>query len=397
MFMYRFHRYVLWEIFKPFSIALIAITTLVMMVLVVERAVVEQLGLFSILRLIPYIIPLSLQYSLPATLLFAVCSVYGRMAADNEIIAIKSSGISPVRIVIPTLVLAFIISPVAVWLNDVSVTWGRPGVNHVVMHSLEEILYRVLRTNRYYSTPKGFSICVKDVEDRWLKAPVITLFSQSGGEPEVITADQARISLDAEKESLVIELEDYQMSLGKVQFRKGGRDILEIPLDRARRKGDDAESPAQYPMFEIGAEAKQERKRLVSHEDNLSMRYSSAMALGRVDLFNDGPSLMGRFQREHSQKRLYKLQVEPWRRWALGFSCFFFAWMGVPLAIRMKSADYMMTFGACFLPILLLYFPLFGLGLDRAKEGVWPAYSVWLGNGMLLIVGAWLLRKVYKS
>ena len=80
----------------------------------------------------------------------------------------------------------------------------------------------------------------------------------------------------------------------------------------------------------------------------------------------------------------------------MGFSCFFFVWLGIPLAINMRSADYWTSFGACFLPILLIYYPLFALGLDRAKNGMWPAYSVWLGNLVLFAFGLWLLRKVYR-
>ena len=34
------------------------------------------------------------------------------------------------------------------------------------------------------------------------------------------------------------------------------------------------------------------------------------------------------------------------------------------------------------------------LGIDRAKNGAWPPYSVWLGNLVLLAVGLALLRRV---
>ncbi len=71
--------------------------------------------------------------------------------------------------------------------------------------------------------------------------------------------------------------------------------------------------------------------------------------------------------------------------------------MGLPLAIYMRNADYSMTFGVCFLPILLVYFPLFGLGLDQAKSGEWPAYSVWIGNLVLFAIGSYMIRVVYRS
>jgi lipopolysaccharide export system permease protein len=63
----------------------------------------------------------------------------------------------------------------------------------------------------------------------------------------------------------------------------------------------------------------------------------------------------------------------------------------------MRSADHWTSFGACFLPILLLFYPAFMIGLNQAKDGHWPAAAVWLGNLILLLVGAWWLRKIYRS
>ena len=67
---------------------------------------------------------------------------------------------------------------------------------------------------------------------------------------------------------------------------------------------------------------------------------------------------------------LYRLDLVPWRRWANGFSCLFFVMVGAPFAIRLRNADMWTTFGLCFLPILLVYYPLLMYGLDRAKSGV---------------------------
>jgi lipopolysaccharide export system permease protein len=70
--------------------------------------------------------------------------------------------------------------------------------------------------------------------------------------------------------------------------------------------------------------------------------------------------------------------------------------VGVPLAIRMKSADYWTSFGVCFVPILLFYYPLMQFGLDSAKDGSLPPYSVWLGNSLLAVAGLWLTKHVYR-
>ena len=78
---------------KLFLIALIAFTTLIMVAGVVQQLITQRLGAKAILQLMPYVLPISLQFALPATILFAVCSVYGRISADNEVLAVMASGV----------------------------------------------------------------------------------------------------------------------------------------------------------------------------------------------------------------------------------------------------------------------------------------------------------------
>ncbi len=105
-----------------------------------------------------------------------------------------------------------------------------------------------------------------------------------------------------------------------------------------------------------------------------------AAEAGRADLFN----------------RLCRLLTEPQRRWSAGFSCFCFAWIGIPMAIRLRNRDFLTSFFLCFSPILVVYYPLLIYGLDGAKNGTIPPVAVWAGNGLLLVWGAWLLRRVLR-
>ena len=103
-------------------------------------------------------------------MLFTVCLIYGRMSADNEIIATKALGITPTVLLWPAWILAFGLSLVGVWLTDLAFSWGAVGAQRVVIHSVEEIVYGMLRTQRSYANQR-FSIIVKDVQDRKLIRP----------------------------------------------------------------------------------------------------------------------------------------------------------------------------------------------------------------------------------
>jgi len=98
---------------------------------------------------------------------------------------------------------------------------------------------------------------------------------------------------------------------------------------------------------------------------------------------------------EHN--RLHRVVMEPWRRWANGFSCLCFVLVGAPMAIRMRNADFLTSFFLCFLPILVVYYPVFMLGVDLAKRGSVPPTAVWLGNVLITLWGWWLLRRVVRQ
>ena len=82
----------------------------------------------AILRLMPYLLPTALLFGVPAALLFAVTTSFGRMSAAGEIIALKALGIGPSVVLMPIGVLAVLLSLVTFWLNDIAFSWGEIGI-----------------------------------------------------------------------------------------------------------------------------------------------------------------------------------------------------------------------------------------------------------------------------
>ena len=131
--MRRITRYIFREFVTTFVLAAACMTFIIVLLVVAQEAVRVGLGPGPIARLIPYALPVALLYSVPATTLFAVCSIYGRMSAANEFVAIKSLGVTPMAMIWPALLVAFTISGAVVWLNDFAVSWGRVGLQRVVL------------------------------------------------------------------------------------------------------------------------------------------------------------------------------------------------------------------------------------------------------------------------
>ncbi len=388
----------MWEVLKVFVVALIAFTSASLLLVVVNELLDQGLGLFAIYQLLPFALPIALQYALPATILFAVCSVYGRISADNEVMALTASGIAPIKVISPTLVLGFLISPVAVWLNDLAVSWGEQGIEKVVLNSIEEITYRYLSTEGTYSYPNAFSIVVDGIgpDGRELISPEITVNSFSP--PMTITARSGSLKFDAATVTLVASLIDCDIVQGsRVMLHHPGELKQEIPLGNGFNSAGARLRPQQIALRNIGPESSKQQDSLRKAKELLAARTAMALTAGRYDWLDDSTTHQSIAELANGNERMYKLNTEPWRRWASGFSCFFFVWVGVPLAIWMRTADYSTCFGMCFLPTILIFYPFMMLGADRAKDGSWPPCSVWLGNIVLLAIGAWWLRKIHRN
>lgn len=395
--MNRFNRYILSEILKLFLVALVAFTTIIILYGITNQLMRQGLGLMAIVELVPYVLPVSLQFALPATLLFAVCSVYGRISADAELLSVMAVGVPPTKFITPTLVMSFFISLFAVWLNDIAYSWGKPGINRVVMHSIEEVTYRYLKSQGSYSSENGFSIHVHGIgpDGRELILPTISMRSRSGGASVTIEAQSARLQLEPEREELVICLNDSIVTVGDAVTQKPGQFIFPVQLMEATKKSM-SKSPADFPMRQIGGEVRQQQTSIDSTQELIAARSGMALAIGKYEWLSDQQSQTWNTQLVHGTDRINQLRMEPWRRWASGFSCLFFVWLGIPLSIWMKSADYWTSFGACFLPTVLVYYPVFTIGLRHAKDGSWTPAAVWLGNIALIVAGAWWMRRIYR-
>ncbi|MEP7078668.1 MAG: LptF/LptG family permease, partial [Chthoniobacterales bacterium] len=66
---------------------------------------------------IAYILPFSLIFTIPWGLLTAILLVFGRLSADNELIALRSNGVSVTRIAVPLAVIAIACTGICLWLN----------------------------------------------------------------------------------------------------------------------------------------------------------------------------------------------------------------------------------------------------------------------------------------
>jgi lipopolysaccharide export system permease protein len=389
-------RYILGELLRIFLVTLLGMTLVLLLAAVAQEAIRQGLGLIPIARLIPYVLPNALVFAVPGTILFAACSVYGRLAADNEVVAAQSVGISPLAFLMPGFILAFLISLGAVWLNDVAASWGQRGVHRVILQSVEQIAYGMLRTHRAYSTER-FSINVAEVAGRRLISPTVTFHASEDNPPFTLTAEEAELRLTPDRSALSIWLMNSAFDWGDDWAGDiPGVAVQEIPLTAALRRGEQLGNASDVAMHEIPARIQAQQRQVRQLRQQYAAQAAYQMLSGDFATLTSPHWNTLQHRLRHAEGELNRLELVRWRRWANGFSCLCFVLVGAPLALRLRNADIWTSFGLCFFPILLIYYPLLMYGLDRAKSGVLPPYAIWLGNVVLLLGGLWLTRRALR-
>jgi lipopolysaccharide export system permease protein len=213
-----------------------------------------------------------------------------------------------------------------------------------------------------------------------------------------ITAEVAELRSDRNRNVLKIILQNGTVEVEdsvSIQFPDDTYE-QDIPLQEASQAGELSRVPSRLPLRVIPDEIAGQKEVIRRMEQELAARAGYEMLQGDFD------ALAGREWKTRARalrlarQRLCRLRTEPHRRWSAGFSCLCFAFVGAPMAIRLRNRDFLTSFFLCFLPILVVYYPLLIWGVDGAKSGSLPAYSVWTGNLLLLGWGAYLLRKVLR-
>ncbi|MCH2104341.1 MAG: LptF/LptG family permease [Planctomycetes bacterium] len=114
----RLERYVLAQLAFAFFVAaagILFIATPAMAVSAVHK--LSGVGTLAVLSYLPLVLAGFIPYATPVSLLLALVSVYGRLAADREWTAIQMAGVSPWRMIRPALLVAGVVGALALVMN----------------------------------------------------------------------------------------------------------------------------------------------------------------------------------------------------------------------------------------------------------------------------------------
>ena len=381
------------DIVLVFFVSLLALTMLVMFIGVAREAINQGLDLMGVMRLIPFALPNALSLAVPGTALFSVCLVYGRMSADNEFVTMQSVGISLIPSVLPAIMITTMLSIATVGLINIAFTWGFHGVQHVIVSSIESIAYGVLERERSFQHG-DLSMSVRGVEGRDMIEPQIKIHRRNG-EPVTIVARTAQMTYREDQQVLELRICNGSAKVGnRASFHFPDTFVQTVPLSIAPEYDLLTAHPSHMPMGDLPSASLSQTRDIRHRENAITVHVAFSMLTSRFDQTVDGDATARESSLISSHKRLHRLGTEMHRRWASGFTCLAMSMIGIPLAIRMKASDTMTTFGIVFLPTILVYYPIFALTLDMAKDGRIAPQGVWLANGIFIAIGLLMIRRL---
>jgi lipopolysaccharide export system permease protein len=393
-------RYVIGEVLRAFLMALTTMTIIFVLFMVMAQATNMGLTPREILNLIPFIIPSTLPYTIPVSMLFAVSVVYGRLASDNEIIAVKTAGVSPMAMLWPTILIGAVLTGALLLSTGTVIPLATHQARLVVFKDLEDVFYKVLKKEREFNRPDWpFLVHVKDVEGKLMKEATFKHRSNGGQVPydRVIQARTARIDFDLVNNSARVYLDDAEIEGGSVKddiFLVNDR-FFDIDLP-ARGAGDEKRIQ-EWTTTELNGEQDKMRTLIVREPKRRAIEAAFGFASGRVDKI-EWASVDDAFKNHaYWTKRLSEYETEKQMRVAQSFGPVLFVILGAPVGILFAKRDFLSAFISCFLPIIGLYYPLMLLGANMGKEGSMnPTIALWSGNVLLAVLAGFVMPPVIR-
>ena len=95
--------------------------------------------------------------------------------------------------------------------------------------------------------------------------------------------------------------------------------------------------------------------------------------------------------------QITKIETEIQMRRAMSWGSLFFVVLGAPVGMIFARRDFLSAFISCFMPIIIVYYPLMLVGMNLGKEGVVHPMVVWASNAVLWVAAwFWALPPVLK-
>src|SRR5438874_5970646 len=319
-----------------------------------------------LLTFIAYVLPFSLIFTIPWGLLTAILLVFGRLSADNELIALRSNGVSVTRVCIPLVAIALVCTAICLWLNVQVAPAAQEKLRSTIFDLATRDPMALFGSDQVIDEFPGRKIYVGKKEGNKLENVIVFEMGANSMPMKVTYARTGMLEADLPNKRILMHL---------YQARYQERDER-APLDlRKIRDGINmAEGTLPISLEEL---YEKEKKR------------PSRSALSIEQLLEQ---LKSENKRERSASR-----TEINKRFSFPFACVAFAIIGVPLGVTAHRRETSIGF-AMGLIVATSYFLFVIIGDTlRGNPHVHPELLVWFPNVLFIILGLFLFRRLARQ
>lgn len=366
----RISFYIFREVAVPTFLGLTIFTFVLLMgriLKLVEMMINKGVPLAEILKLFLYLLPSFFVITLPLAFLLGILLGFGRLSADSEIIALKSSGISLYGLLRPVLLLAIAASLATAFLTLYAQPRGKSAFRNQVFQIVNNRASVGLQPRVFNDEFDGLVIYTNDIEERsGLMQGILISDERTTDSPSIILARTGRIISDAEALTLTLRLKD-----GTIHRRR-------------HVKGEDIYQVVQFGTYDVNLNMGQQ----LNGTNPALHKKDSEMTLAELRAASRNAS---------AAEERDSFLVELHQRIVLPMAPLLFALIGVPLSIQSRRSGKGSGFALALVISLVYYFFLSG-AKTMGEEGLLPpALAMWLPNLIFLAGGLLLFHQAAQE
>lgn len=414
----------------------------------VDDLVGKGLEWYIITELLFYASSTFVPLALPLAILLSSLMTFGNLGENYELVAMKSSGISLRRIMMPLIVLSILISGFAFYFSNNVLPIANLKFKSLLYDVREQKLALDIREGVFYKGLEGYTIRIgkKEKDDRTIRNVMIYDHTVKKGNINVTVAESGAMELTPDGRNLIFTLyngynyidktdsRDYKIKrpFQRTEFRQEFRKFSLVDFELTRTNEDLFRN--NYQMLNLNQLGHSEDSLLIllkeRREDIHRSMMNSLYFLKTMDSLKlartepEDPQERYAFERLSSmekreaiedaltktrrirdnltiykhdlhnrEKLIYKHQVEWHRKFTLSFACLVLFFVGAPLGAIIRK-------GGLGLPVVVsvLLFVMFHVismtGEKSVKSGAMDAnLGMWIAPAVLLPLGIFLSYK----
>jgi lipopolysaccharide export system permease protein len=398
------HKYITSQVLASLLLTVAVFAFVVLLLNVLKDVLPLLLGghapLWLATKAVGLLLPFACVYALPMGFITATLLVFGRFSADQELTAMRASGVSLLTLITPVLVLSLLGCGLSAWFN---LNLGpRARVAFVSLRSdlLHELANAQIPEGQMIYDFPGYMFYVGKNRDGNLEDVNIYRLQNETNWDVLVHAAHGQLHTDRALNQLVVDLTDARVlnpnarvisAIEKVPFNFS----LNAVTNRTTKPkiSDMTFGQLQQELAEL-RESTLAPAKVNSPATNNSQRLSFSVPA------NVSPAQVAALFRDAKRIRdeqIGRVRVAMHREIAFSFACFGFTLVGIPLGIRVHRRETNVGMLLALALVAVYYgFTMVGESLSARPE-FYPHLILWLPNFIFQAVGAVLLWRANRG